>query len=134
VPTTLYASSPDEDLLKSTDGGATWAAIGAGLQPPGLLSLKGLAIDPSNTSTLYAANGFGVSGTSKRQVAAVVEAALDRARRRVGPVAQDACVGDGALTYLISTLYAKIITLDADGWRNRTRAELFLSGSGKPSA
>lgn len=54
----VYALT-DRGVLKSTNGGATWARAAAGL-PDTFVSL--LAIDPVTTSNLYAAAGFGIAG------------------------------------------------------------------------
>ena len=53
----VYALT-DRGVLKSTNGGATWARAGAGL-PDTFVSL--LAIDPVTTSNLYAVAGFGIA-------------------------------------------------------------------------
>jgi len=60
TPTTLYASSAYDDggLYKSTDGGVTWFANGAGLPPN--CRVTDVAIDPVTTTTLDA-SGCGVS-------------------------------------------------------------------------
>ncbi|HWN10271.1 MAG TPA: FG-GAP-like repeat-containing protein [Pyrinomonadaceae bacterium] len=65
-PATLYAGAPfgSEILYKSVDGGATWAASGAGLSflfgaqivKP---AINTLAVDPVNPATLYAATSGG---------------------------------------------------------------------------
>jgi photosystem II stability/assembly factor-like uncharacterized protein len=64
TPSTIYVSAPPFGaptgaggppvgvILKSTDGGASWNALGRGLPPPAFISY--LAIDPVNPSTLYA--------------------------------------------------------------------------------
>jgi photosystem II stability/assembly factor-like uncharacterized protein len=54
LPTTLNAFN--DELLKSTDGGASWFS-----SDTGLAAIRALAIDPRNTSTLYAGTtGSGV--------------------------------------------------------------------------
>jgi photosystem II stability/assembly factor-like uncharacterized protein len=61
TPSTLYAgtapiacsANPCGALLKSTDGGSTWAVTGP--DGPDLFGIVALAIDPSATSTIYAA-------------------------------------------------------------------------------
>ena len=63
-PGTLYAATGG-GVLKSTDGGANWSAANSGLSA---ISVNGttnyaattVAIDPQNTSTVYAATGAGV--------------------------------------------------------------------------
>jgi photosystem II stability/assembly factor-like uncharacterized protein len=57
TPTTLYADNGGATspglVIKSTDGGVTWAPAGSGLPPA--FSSRALAIDPVTPSTLYAA-------------------------------------------------------------------------------
>ncbi len=53
-PETVYAAA--EGLMKSEDGGMTWSSAGAGL-PQVIYSL---AIDPTSSSTLYAATPTGL--------------------------------------------------------------------------
>jgi photosystem II stability/assembly factor-like uncharacterized protein len=61
---TLYAGigtgncgvTPDDGVWTSSDGGASWAMLGA--QPGG--GVSGLAIDPSNSQTLYASTAMGL--------------------------------------------------------------------------
>jgi photosystem II stability/assembly factor-like uncharacterized protein len=53
-PSVLYASVTNDGLIKSTDGGATWSLIDNGVH---FFMLNGIAIDPTNTSTVYAAGG-----------------------------------------------------------------------------
>jgi photosystem II stability/assembly factor-like uncharacterized protein len=48
LPSTLFANLDGAGLSKSTDGGATWTATGLNAYP------IALAIDPSNSNTLYA--------------------------------------------------------------------------------
>jgi photosystem II stability/assembly factor-like uncharacterized protein len=64
-PNTLYVSSRNGVIFKSTNGGATWNAVSSVLPSPFLLQLgpgyKVLAIDPQRTGTLYAATQNGVS-------------------------------------------------------------------------
>ena len=64
-PNTLYVSSRNGVIFKSTNGGATWNAASSVLPPPFLLQpgpgSKVLAIDPQRTGTLYAATQNGVS-------------------------------------------------------------------------
>ncbi len=50
-PQIAYAAGVEGTLAKSTDGGATWAAIGANAAAKKPLTL---AIDPSHTATIYA--------------------------------------------------------------------------------
>jgi photosystem II stability/assembly factor-like uncharacterized protein len=58
---TLYTLTANYALFKSTDGGASWKAVGFGLVP-GLLHLgtSTIAIDPRDSSTIYAATSDGV--------------------------------------------------------------------------
>ncbi len=52
-PNTVYISDLGGDILKSTDGGVTFSALGTGVDGS---FVAGLAIDPSNQSRLYLAN------------------------------------------------------------------------------
>jgi photosystem II stability/assembly factor-like uncharacterized protein len=51
----------DAEVLKSTDCGANWTTIGAGLPAS---PTRSLLIDPSDTSTLYAGTGDGIYKSS----------------------------------------------------------------------
>jgi hypothetical protein len=58
---TVYAGTGN-GVFKSTDGGASWRAVSAGLPGPFVASL---VIDPQNTTTLYAwINYYGVFKTT----------------------------------------------------------------------
>jgi hypothetical protein len=53
----LYATT-NKGVFKTTDGGASWTAVNSGLTT---LSVRFLAFDPKNTSTVYAGtNGGGI--------------------------------------------------------------------------
>lgn len=56
TPSTLYAGTNSEGVYKSTDGGATWLNSHSSFNRNTILAL---AIDPSNTATIYA----GLSGS-----------------------------------------------------------------------
>lgn len=63
APQTLYAVAfsiffEQASLIRSTDGGLTWARVEQGL-PPGT-DIRDLALDPERPSTLYAATNRGV--------------------------------------------------------------------------
>src|SRR3989441_94118 len=58
-PTTLYGGTNSGGVFKSTDGGASWNAIGL----TGVGGVLTLAIDPLTPTTLYA--GTGISGVHK---------------------------------------------------------------------
>jgi photosystem II stability/assembly factor-like uncharacterized protein len=66
-PSTLFAqtggpgsiSCKAAGIYKSTDGGTTWSAANSGFGFPGPV-VTTLAIDPQNSSTVYAANGGGI--------------------------------------------------------------------------
>lgn len=49
TPTTLYVGTLPDGVFKSTDGGDTWNGVG-----PPRTYVNGLAIDPINSSTIYA--------------------------------------------------------------------------------
>jgi photosystem II stability/assembly factor-like uncharacterized protein len=64
APSTLYAGTAEtyssragSGILKSTDGGASWTAMNAGLANP---FVSALAIDPSTPARLYAGTNGGV--------------------------------------------------------------------------
>lgn len=60
-PRTLYISMTMSGVHKSVDGGATWSAANAGMpQNYQACCLSGVAIDPQNPSTLYAASAFSL--------------------------------------------------------------------------
>ncbi len=56
TPTTLYAGTAGEGVLKSTDSGRSWSPANTGLTK---LSIYALAIDPSTPTTLYAGTNHG---------------------------------------------------------------------------
>ena len=51
TPSTLYAGTQGGGVFKSTNGGANWQAVNAGLNSTAVYAL---AIDPATPSTLYA--------------------------------------------------------------------------------
>lgn len=55
TPSTLYAMAPRGGLFKSIDAAASWKAV------IGVVGLSFLAIDPNNSSTIYAATQYGVA-------------------------------------------------------------------------
>ena len=62
-PSTIYAGNagPSAKVIKSTDGGNTWASANGGL--PGL-SITGLSVDPTNPSIVFAGTYFDVYKTT----------------------------------------------------------------------
>jgi len=56
-PATVYAGG-SAGGLKSTDGGATWRQAGQGLN--GAVGVTALAIDPSNSTNIYADSTQGI--------------------------------------------------------------------------
>ena len=50
TPATLYAGT-SSGVFRSTDGGAGWSPVNAGLTVP---SVSALAVDPVNTKKVYA--------------------------------------------------------------------------------
>jgi glucose/arabinose dehydrogenase len=72
-PSTVYAGSSDPEagaggIFKSLDGGQTWTIINRGLGDPAAMSshppsISALAIDPANTSIVYAASGYVFKST-----------------------------------------------------------------------
>lgn len=55
TPSTLYAFAPQAGMFKSTDAAASWKVVN------GLAGLYFLAIDPNNSSTIYAATQNGIA-------------------------------------------------------------------------
>jgi photosystem II stability/assembly factor-like uncharacterized protein len=61
-PANLYAASVDGGVFKSTDAGASWSPANSGLtDKKGSCRAVALAIDPRNSSTLYAVSSRGSS-------------------------------------------------------------------------
>jgi photosystem II stability/assembly factor-like uncharacterized protein len=60
-PNTIYAGSVNNGILKSTDGGTTWATMNTGVTS---LDITTLAIDPHNSQTLFASTQGGVFRSS----------------------------------------------------------------------
>ena len=59
-PRTLYVGSEGGGVYKSSDGGDDWMAVNSGLDE---LTVEGLAMDPGNSSVLYASGPNGVYKT-----------------------------------------------------------------------
>jgi photosystem II stability/assembly factor-like uncharacterized protein len=61
-PATLFYSDVCSGVFKSTDGGASWNAANSGLPTncDVLCPIFGLAIDPQNSSTMYASSFYGL--------------------------------------------------------------------------
>ena len=61
--TTVYAGTGGfgTGVFKSTNAGATWSAINIGLTTNGSLDVRALAMDPSNSKTLYVTGVTGMS-------------------------------------------------------------------------
>jgi photosystem II stability/assembly factor-like uncharacterized protein len=60
----IYAGSFGDGVFKSTDGGANWDAVNAGLNVPSALNVDTLALDRANTATLYVGTEAGVFKTT----------------------------------------------------------------------
>jgi photosystem II stability/assembly factor-like uncharacterized protein len=58
TPTTLYTGTSRGEVYKSTNGGASWTAMNAGL-PPGA-EVTALVLDPHRSTTIYAGTSQGV--------------------------------------------------------------------------
>jgi uncharacterized protein (TIGR03437 family) len=58
---TLYAGAADRGVFKTTDGGSTWTRISTGIADPQIYSL---AVDPFNSSSMYASGGYGALNTA----------------------------------------------------------------------
>jgi photosystem II stability/assembly factor-like uncharacterized protein len=77
APSTVVAGTQGSGILKTTDGGASWAAINVGLPAT---NVTALVIDPVTSSTLYAATDAGVfKSTNGGQSWAGVNAGLNGA-------------------------------------------------------
>jgi len=63
-PATVYAGTNGSGIFKSTDGGASWAAVNTGLPANDFVALHAfitaLVVDPSNPATLYVS--FSLAG------------------------------------------------------------------------
>jgi photosystem II stability/assembly factor-like uncharacterized protein len=57
IPGTPYVGTYGDGIFKSANAGATWTAIDSGLLGT---HISALAIDPHDTSTLYASTASGV--------------------------------------------------------------------------
>jgi len=55
----LYVVDLNGNLLKSTDGGATWQQLAAGLY-----GAQSIQIDPSNSSNIYVPDNYGLQGST----------------------------------------------------------------------
>ncbi|MGV3614757.1 MAG: WD40/YVTN/BNR-like repeat-containing protein [Fimbriimonas sp.] len=53
-PSTIYVGAPRGGVLKTTDGGANWTALGDSW---GFTAVSSLAVDPKNGNTIYAGTG-----------------------------------------------------------------------------
>jgi photosystem II stability/assembly factor-like uncharacterized protein len=53
-PTIIYVGAPQGGVMKSTDGGKTWTAIGDNW---GFNTVSAIAIDPKNSKTIYVGTG-----------------------------------------------------------------------------
>jgi uncharacterized protein (TIGR03437 family) len=60
TPGTLYAGASDLGVFKTVNGGATWTKIGNGITDPRIYAL---AVDPLNSTVLYAGGGIGALNT-----------------------------------------------------------------------
>ena len=61
-PKTVYAGTDHVGVLKTTDGGARWTEVNAGIRPGAgrrRLAVDSLAIDPRSPKTIYAATRLG---------------------------------------------------------------------------
>jgi Calx-beta domain/Beta-propeller repeat/Carboxypeptidase regulatory-like domain len=57
TPLTIYAGTAGSGLFKSTNGGGVWTAMNNGMGGSNPTTINTIAIDPSNTSTLYTGHG-----------------------------------------------------------------------------
>lgn len=58
APLTIYAGTSNNGLFKSTNGGGVWTAMNNGMGGPNPTNVNVIAIDPSNTSTIYTGHNF----------------------------------------------------------------------------
>jgi PKD repeat protein len=61
TPTTVYCGAPAGGLWKSTNSGSSWAIVGS-TDFLGSIGITDIAIDPTNSNTLYIATGDGDAG------------------------------------------------------------------------
>lgn len=55
----IYAGAPAGGIWKTTDGGTTWSALGDDLP---VIGVSGIAVDPSNSNTVYISTGDNDGG------------------------------------------------------------------------
>jgi photosystem II stability/assembly factor-like uncharacterized protein len=60
----VYTGTASNGVYRSTDGGATWQRVSAGL--PAGVAVAGMAADPSHQGTIYVATAKGVYSTANR--------------------------------------------------------------------
>ena len=61
MPNVVYAGVEDAGVFKTVDGGMTWNPIGPDVGGGQMLTVRGVAIDPANPDTVYAA-GLTING------------------------------------------------------------------------
>jgi photosystem II stability/assembly factor-like uncharacterized protein len=62
TPANLYAGTFGGGLFKSTDGGVNWAAANNGINGSNAGYVTAIAVDPTNSATVYAGTGYSLGG------------------------------------------------------------------------
>ncbi len=75
---TLYATSYDHGVYRTTDGGSQWVSVSSGLGVDGNLQARKVYIDPNNPRVIYA--GFEARETESGDVSQTTQGGLFRSR------------------------------------------------------
>jgi len=78
----VYAGTVDRGLLKSQDGGFTWALANDGLNmvPGSRLQISALTVDPAQSNVLYVASNYLHGSTTAHSTPSVVALSVNEAR------------------------------------------------------
>ena len=115
-PNTIYAINSMKGIVKSTDGGASWNPANSGLPP---VQVFALAIDPLNSSTLYAGTASGISKSTDGGASwSTVNSGLPKPPADKQPVNQNRYASTSSLIIdpqNPSTIYAVVNHFNAPG-------------------